>query len=108
MTDEVHVGDVGTVFEVTVLDGAFTTPTALDISNATERKIFLRRPSDTVISRDAAETTDGTDGKMEITSISGDIDAEGRWSIQGKIVIPEGTFYTDIAHFVVEASLVPA
>ena len=101
MSDEVHVGDVGTIFEITVLDG--TTP--LDISAATEMKIFLRRPSDTVVSDDATHTTDGTDGKMEYTSQSGDVDEPGLWRIQGKIIIPEGTFYTDIDQFVVEASL---
>jgi len=101
MSDEIHVGDVGTVFEVTVMDGE----KPLDISSSTERKIFLRRPVDTVVSRDAVFTNDGIDGKMEIASESGDIDIAGVWSIQAKIIIPEGTFYTDIDQFVVEASL---
>jgi hypothetical protein len=101
MSDEVHVGDIGTIFRITVMDG----DTPLDISTQTEMKIFLRRPDDTVLNNDAVHTTDGTDGKMEYVGVSGDVDQQGKWVIQGKIIIPEGTFYTDRAAFVVEESL---
>jgi hypothetical protein len=99
-SDEVHVGDVGTIFEVTLLDGS----TPLDISGSTERKILLRAPDDTVLVNDA-DLVSGEDGKMQYITVSGDIDIAGRWSIQAKVVIPEGTFFSDIAQFVVEANL---
>lgn len=103
MSEEVHVGDVGTVFQITVLDG--DGGPVLDISSATEMKLFLRKPNDTVLSNVAVHVTDGTDGKMKYVGQAGDIDMAGRWFMQGKIVLPAGTWYTDTTSFVVEDRL---
>jgi hypothetical protein len=58
---EVHVGDVGTVFRLTLSDGS----TIVDASGATTKEILFRKPSGAVVTKSAAFTTDGTDGKIE-------------------------------------------
>lgn len=97
----VHVGDVGTIFEITVLENNV----ALDISAATDQKILFRKPDGTVLTKTAAFTTDGTDGKIEYQSQAGDIDVKGTWEIQGRLVLPQGTFYTRATSFRVEEVL---
>lgn len=104
MTDEIHVGDVGTVLEITILDN--DTLLALDISSATEKEINLKAPDGEKTQHTATFTNDGSDGKIEYTTISGDIDEAGLWRIQGKVILPGGVFYSDIDSFVVEDSLI--
>ena len=96
----VHNGDVGTIFRLTVLEDGVV----VDISSQTSLTIFLGAPSGTK-TKVATLTTDGTDGKLQYTSIAGDIDEAGRWSYQGKIVIASGTFYTVAVEFIVEPVL---
>ena len=97
---KVHAGDVGTVLEITVLvDG-----NPLDISSASETTMILREAGNgTKITKTAEFTTDGEDGKMQYATV--EPLGAGLWQIQGKIVIPQGIFFTDIASFHVEDAL---
>lgn len=102
MTDTVvHVGDVGTVFEVTVLEDGVP----LDVSTATDKALLFRSPSGALAVQAAAFTTTGADGKIEYQTLSGDIDEVGTWRVQGRIVIPQGTFYTDVGYFTAKTTL---
>jgi hypothetical protein len=97
----IHVKDVGTVIEVTVTEN----DAVLDISTATGTTILLLKPSGTVLTKTATFTTDGTDGKMEYQTQTGDIDEEGVWEVQGKLEMGGGTFYTRSVAFPVKAVL---
>lgn len=99
---EIHVGDIGTIFRVTVTD---QDGSIVDISGASTRLILLRDPYGKKLSKTGAFTTDGTDGKMQYASVSGDIGRAGTWKIQGKVIIPAGTFYTDITEFEVYSNV---
>ena len=101
MTTEVHQDDIGTVFEITLLDD--TTP--VDLVFATEMKIAFQKPDGTTLLVDAALVTDGTDGKMQYTTIAGDIDQEGNWKYQAKVSFPTGVWHSDIVSFRVYANL---
>ena len=100
--ETVHIGDVGTIFEVTVVESG----AALDISSATTKEIIFTKPKGTKVTKVAAFTTDGTDGKVQYQSQAADSVAPvagegGVWKLQGKIVIPQGTFLTDLGSYIV-------
>ena len=99
--NEVHLGDIGTVFVVTVKDDT----TVVNISAATTKQIIFMAPDGGKLTKTASLTTDGTDGKMQWTTIANDLDEPGTWKIQGKVVLAAGTWYTDISTFVVEGNL---
>ena len=99
--DEIHLGDVGTVFEITVNDGA----SVVDISSATTKEITFRKADSTESVETAAFTTDGTDGKIRYTAVADDLDVVGVWNIQAKIIMPAGTWYTDVGNFRVHENL---
>lgn len=83
---EMHEGDVGTVIEMTCKDGS----TVIDISGATTVQIIFQAPDGTLLTKTASFTTDGTDGKMRVTSESGDFTPAGLWRKQGRLAYASG------------------
>jgi len=102
MSAEIHVGDTGTKLELTVYD---ENNAVLDLSGATTRQITIAKPDGSVITRSATLSSDGTDGKMYITSASTDFDMPGVYSIQGYVVFSNGEWHTDITTFHVHENL---
>lgn len=103
LKNEVHVGDIGTAIQVTLYDGS----TALDVSGAASLTMYLTKPSGTTLTKTATNVTDGTNGQIKYTTISGDIDEAGLWTLQVKVVLVNGnTWYTDVARFRVFSNLV--
>lgn len=70
--------DYGGIIELTVTDAG----TAVDISSYTTRQFKFLTPSGTLKTKTATLKTDGTDGKLQYTLASGDIDAPGAWYVQ--------------------------
>lgn len=101
MAQEIHVSDVGTILRVTIQDGGV----AVDVSSATTQEIFLRKPDGTKLTKTSGFQTDGTDGIIQYTTLTGDIDSDGIWRIQGHVIISAGEFFTDIGEFEVERNL---
>ena len=99
--NEIHINDVGTKFLVTVTDGT----TAVDISSATTKQLIFQKPSGTKLTKATVFTSDGTDGKMQYSVVTDDFDEAGSYKLQGKVVISDGTFYTDIHTFKVHRNL---
>lgn len=93
MNAEVHVADVGTIFEATIRD---QDGTVVDISAATTKQLLLRKPDGTLLTKVASLTTTGTDGKMQYTTVANDLDQPGLWRIQGYVVVGAGSWHTDI------------
>lgn len=89
--NEIHKGDIGTIFEFTVKDGS----NVVDISSAT-MEIYFRFASGTTITRTGVLVNDGTDGKMKYTTIVGDLSESGDLSIQAKVTIGSGVWKTDV------------
>ena len=99
--NEIHINDVGTQFLVTVTDGT----SAVDISSATTKQLIFKKPSGAKLTKAAAFNTDGTDGKIRYNVAADDLDEVGSYKLQGKVVISDGTFYTDITTFKVYRNL---
>lgn len=93
--NEIHKSDAGTTLRVTIEDDG----TAVNIATATSKTIKLKKPGGTVLSKTAILSTDGTDGKMQYTTVAGDLDETGEWQIQGYAVIGSWTGHSDIGTF---------
>lgn len=101
MIGEIHVGDVGTVFSVTIKD---EDDAVVNISSATVTFIF-NKPDGTEIQRATVFVTDGTDGQVKYTTVSGDLDLYGPWRLQAFVDFGSTEWYSDIYKFKVYNNL---
>ena len=84
MTDKMHVNDIGTAIVFTILEDGVALST---LGSATTRQVKIRKPSGVEITKTASLVTDGSDGKMLITTVDGDLSEEGVFTFQPYIVI---------------------
>ena len=101
MSIEMHVADTGTVFVATIMDG----DDVVNVSAATTKNLLFRSPTGTVSTKAASFTTDGSDGKIQYTSLVTDFIVVGEWTVQASIVMPTGSWKSDIATFQVLSNL---
>lgn len=105
--DEIHVGDIGTVFTITIYDGT----TAVDISSAsftsTARQLLFRKPDGTISTQTAALTSGGTNGSLSFTAPSTLFDSDGTWKVQAVLMLgtSTATYHSDIYIFRVYPNL---
>ncbi len=100
--NEIHIGDVGTVFEITMMDD----DVVQDIGSATDMEIVFEKPDKTKVTNIASRSGDGTDGKMRyVISQASELDQKGNWKIQGIITFPTGKWSSDIDKFKVYENL---
>ena len=99
----IHVGDVGTIFEVTVVENDGVTP--VNIGLATVKKIYFKDSAGVKMEKTAVLVTDGSDGKMKYVGVAGDIDLAGIWQMQGYVEMPAGKFYSVKTRFTVHDNL---
>ncbi len=102
MSIELHRGDVGTVLTATVTENGV----AANISTATTKEFVFQKPSGTVVSKIAVFVTDGADGKLKYTTVANDLDEEGTWSWQVRLVFPAGEWRTSVVNFTVGQILI--
>lgn len=98
---DMHVGDIGTVLEVTLYDSG----SVVDVSSATVKQIILEKPDGTAVTKTASFTTDGADGKLRYTTIANDLDAPGDWNLQVYVEMPAGKWKSDVGVFTVLPNL---
>lgn len=86
---KIHVGDCPTFRDIIKdQDGVI-----VDISSATIEMIF-RKPDNTAVKKTASLTGDGTDGEMEYTCTTSDLDGPGQWQRQSKVQIGSDVWKT--------------
>ena len=78
-TETISLRDLGTDFEVTIMEGA----AVVDVSAATALEIEFKSPGGTKTVKTASLVNDGTDGKIHYKRLSGDIARKGTWSYLG-------------------------
>ena len=104
MTDTIiHVGDVGTVIRLTVTEKDGTTP--INVSTATDKTFYFRKPDGTKINRVAAFDSDGVDGKLKYIIVDGDIETVGKWQVQAFVEIWTSKYYSAKVTFSVQSNL---
>jgi hypothetical protein len=100
--DEIHYSDVGTQFVLTIKDG----DDVVDISNVTTKQIIYHKPSEEVVTKAGSFYTDGTDGKLAYTTVSGDLSELGIWKAQAYVEFGSNAqFHSDIFKFRVHPNL---
>lgn len=101
MANEIHKGDIGTIFRITLMDGEVI----MDVSSATSMSIKFSKPKATptavaeVVVKTAVFETDGTDGVIQYATILGDLDTLGKWGIQGYVELPAWQGHSDKGTF---------
>lgn len=92
-TTTVFVNDVGTIIRL---------DTGVDISNATETVIVMRKPDKTTVELSASiyDTT-----TLQYITVDGDINAAGTYKVQAKVVTPDWSGRGSIATFNVLSGL---
>lgn len=100
---EIYVGDVGTVFEPTVLD---ENNAIMDLSNATILRLKFTDPNGVTVARDAVLSNGGTDGKLRyVTAATSDLSSAGDWQVQAYIEKPGWKGHSTIHKFKVRPYL---
>ncbi len=103
MAAEIHVADVGTAFECTIVD---EDGNIMDVSGASTKEIWFGKPDLSVATFAAAFVTDGTDGKIQyVTAAEADLDQAGTWKIQGFVKFGSYELHSDIHKVKVFANL---
>lgn len=97
----IHVGDVGTVLQITLTrDGA-----TFDLSTATVKTFTLISPTHVKQLKTAAFTNSGSDGKVQYTTIAGDLNEPGVWTMQAHVELSIGIWSSDVVPFTVAQNL---
>ncbi len=91
-------GAVGAILTITVI---YPNGSPRDISTATTKRILITQPDDTVLTKTASFSTDGTDGILTYTTIAGDL-VEGTSSMRAYIDMPSYTGNTISENFEVD------
>jgi len=104
MASEIHQNDTGTRFQITVKDDGVPVNIS-GVDGSTIHQINFKKPSDTVINRNATLQDFGISGVMFYDTIAGDLDEAGLYKLQAKVVTPSGTYFTDVYNFKVHSNI---
>lgn len=76
----IHVGDIGTVFVLSVTENG----AVVDLSGCTSISFTFKAPDNTSYSLVGQVNTDGTDGKIKYERVQGDglFSVPGKWKVQ--------------------------
>ena len=79
--EDIQVDDFGWVGKLTLKqDGS-----AVDISSYTTKKFILRNPVGATVEKTAIFDSDGTDGVLKYTILTGEIAVAGNWKVEARI-----------------------
>ena len=103
-----QVGVIDAKLEVVILecDEVTGAEVPVDISSASVKALYIRRPDYTLLTKTATFSTDGTDGKLFVQTEAGDINIEGTYRVQGHIAMTGWNGRSTIGEFEVDENLV--
>ena len=104
MASEIHQNDIGTRFLITVKDDGSIVNIS-GVGGSTVHQLSFRKPSDTIITRNATLQDYGISGVMFYDTVAGDLDEAGIYKMQAKVITPSGTYFTDIHTFKVHSNI---
>ena len=91
MAAEFHVGDVGTIIQVTVTDG--TDP--VDVGDPIDiRDIHFEDPDGTIVTKAGALVDDGSDGKIKYVTEADFLSKPGVWRLQVELEWANGNHWS--------------
>lgn len=89
MAAEVHIGDVGTLYRVTITDSG----TPLDLTPATTTELIFRFGAAAPVVKPATVETDGTYWYLVCEAEAGFHAQAGPYRVQARVVFPDGSVY---------------
>jgi hypothetical protein len=98
---EIHTLSYGIDIEITIEEDSVVA----NISAATDMQFLIRKPDGSLLEVTATFLTDGTDGILKYTTVSGDLDMVGLYKIQAKMTIGTGVFYSTTSTFKVYSNV---
>jgi len=104
-TAPIFVDDEGTIFRITIQECISDVLAPVDVSGQTAMSFIYKKPDGTTLTVTPSFTTDGTDGKVQYNTLTGNIDQAGVWCLQAEVTLPTGTYRTSIIKFDVEEKL---
>jgi hypothetical protein len=99
--NNIQVGAVGLEIELAIKEGYAT----LDVSQATIKKIIIKKPDGSATINDAQFGTTGTDGIITYQTQSGDLNLVGTYSVQAYLEMDTFKGYSTVTTFAVSANL---
>ena len=103
--EELHYNDTGTVIMTTINDCVSGKSSPLDVSEAVSVSLVLKSPSGTSSAKPAVFDTDGSDGKVKYTTVSGDLNEIGTWRMQVLVNFATSSFRSNVKTFKVYENL---
>jgi len=94
---KIRVDDAGTQFRLTIKNGEETA----DVSLVEKKTLTFTKPDGSKLERDARFYTDGSDGIIAYTTVKGDLETEGDWSVQAFVDFGDSQFESETHSFVV-------
>ena len=102
IVEEIHIGDIGTIFEITLMDDL----AVVNVAPASEMLIIFTKPDGSKVINAAKLTGDGSDGKIRyVITLSTELDQNGSWKIQANVTLPSGQWSSNIDRFRVYKNL---
>ena len=101
----IFIDDEGTIFRITIQECIADVLTPVDVSGQSAMFFIFKKPDASTLTVTPSFTTDGTDGKLEYITLTGDINQDGVWCLQAEVTLPTGVFRTSIIKFDVEEKL---
>lgn len=102
MATNIHVGDIGTVIRLTIVD---QDGRPVSVVGYEQLKLDIKKPGST-ITRTLSLVNTGSDGKVQYTAVSGDFDVPGTYTFQAFVDLPSGQWSSDKVVKQVESNLV--
>jgi len=99
--NEVHIGDIGTLFKINVKDGA----SIVILTGTASRQIIFKRPDGTTVTATPNLFTDGTDGILTHVIATGTFNQEGTFKFQIQYSNAAGMWHSDLVPFDVYPNL---
>lgn len=101
--NEIHQNDIGTIFEITLKDDAGV----VDLTGATTLNILFKKPDEagTIVTKPGVPDADPKLGILRYTTIAEDLDVPGGWKVQVFLVLPGGSWSSDVGGFTVHENL---
>lgn len=96
MCSNIYINDYGTNFIITIYDESSG---IVDLSSATSLLFNFVKPDSTLITKTGSLYTDGTDGIVQYTTVSGDLDTAGNWRLQVLTTFSSSQLHSNIYNF---------
>ena len=92
-----NVGDIGVVFTGTVKDGG----SVVDLTGLSSADMTFNPPGGALKTKTGVSVPTPTNGEVKYTTVSGDLDVPGAWTVQVKVLLAVGSqeFYSKLHTF---------